>query len=209
MRCPFCHNSALVTRADEQKLYSNEEVLAFLKKRQGILDGVAITGGEPTLAHGLAEFLEQVRVLGYKIKLDTNGTRPEVLKNIVSRGLVDYVAMDIKNCPERYCETAGMDEKLLASVEKSAAYLLSGAVDYELRTTVMDELHDEAGTEQMGQWLRKLCPDHKIKRFFLQPYVDRESVLVGGFSAPSNEKLEKMAKILASFSDSVSIRAMD
>ena len=207
-RCPFCHNSDLLGGKGPEPI-PVETLLAFLEKRVGLLDGVCITGGEPTLQSQLPALLKQIKALGYSIKLDTNGSRPDVLQTLVEENLVDYVAMDIKNCPERYCETAGMDEKLLASVEKSAAYLLSGAVDYELRTTVMDELHDEAGTEQMGQWLRKLCPDHKIKRFFLQPYVDRESVLVGGFSAPSNEKLEKMAKILASFSDSVSIRAMD
>ncbi len=97
MRCPFCHNASLVVRAEEQRMYSNEEIMYFLKKRQGILDGVAITGGEPTLMPGLPEFMADVRELGYKIKLDTNGTRPEVLRRIISEGLVDYVAMDIKN----------------------------------------------------------------------------------------------------------------
>jgi len=130
MRCPFCHNSALVTRADEQKLYTNEEILAFLKKRQGILDGGASTGGEPTLAHGLAEFLEQVRELGYKIKLDTNGTRPDVLGDIVSRGLVDYVAMDIKNSREKYGVTVGFNDRYdLSPIDESIEFLMVGSVD--------------------------------------------------------------------------------
>ena len=154
MRCPFCHNSALVTRANEQKLYSNDEILGFLKKRQGILDGVAITGGEPTLAVGLAEFLERVRALGYKIKLDTNGTRPDVLRDLVFRGLVDYVAMDIKNSREKYGMTVGFDERYdLSPIEESMAFLVNGDVDFEFRTTVSKTTHTENDVIELAKWI--------------------------------------------------------
>ena len=207
-RCPFCHNSDLIG-GDGPELLPEEDLLAFLKKRVGLLDGVCFTGGEPTLQRELPRLLKQIKALGYPVKLDTNGSRPEVLKALVAEGLVDYVAMDIKNSPDRYAQTAGMNPKLLAAVEESAAFLLSGAVDYELRTTVMDELHDEASFQEMGDWLQSLQPDHKIRRFFLQPYTDRDSVLQRGFTAPCNEKLEKLAIIMAPFSESVSIRAME
>lgn len=207
-RCPFCHNSDLIGGNGPDSI-SEETLLAFLKKRVGLLDGVCFTGGEPTLQKELPRLFRQIKDLGYPIKLDTNGSRPEVLKALVAEGLVDYVAMDIKNSPARYEQTAGMNPKLMAAVEESAAFLLTGAVDYELRTTVMDELHDEEAFREMGNWLQSLQPDHKIRRFFLQPYTDRESVLVGGFTAPCNEKLEKLAKIMAPFAESVSIRAMD
>ncbi len=207
-RCPFCHNSDLLGGNGPEPI-PVEALLAFLKKRVGLLDGVCITGGEPTLQRQLPELLRQIKALGYAIKLDTNGSRPAVLKALVEEGLVDYVAMDIKNSPALYPKTAGMDAKWMSAVEESVAYLLSGTVDYELRTTVMDELHDESAFREMGSWLQRVSPDHKIRRFFLQPYVDRESVLLGGFTAPSNEKLENLAKIMKPYADSVSIRAMD
>lgn len=207
-RCPFCHNSDLLGGNGPEPI-PVDQLLNFLKKRVGLLDGVCITGGEPTLQKELPALLREIKALCYSIKLDTNGSRPEVLKALVEEKLVDYVAMDIKNSPDRYEQTAGMHPKLLSAVEESAAFLLSGAVDYELRTTVMDQLHDEAAFQDMGSWLQGIASGHKIRRFFLQPYVDRESVLCGGFTAPSNEKLENLAKIMGPFSESVSIRAMD
>ena len=132
-RCPFCHNAGLVTHIDEGA-FSEEEVLAYLKKRKGVLDGVCVTGGEPLLQPGLPRFLERVKEEGYAVKLDTNGSFPARLKELVCGGLVDYVAMDIKNAPEKYAETAGAAVRL-EDIRESVSLLLSGAVDYEFRTT--------------------------------------------------------------------------
>lgn len=172
MRCPFCHNASLVVRANEQKTYSNEEILSFLKKRRGVLDGVAITGGEPTLMPGLADFMIQVRALGYKIKLDTNGTRPEVLKSIVRGGLVDYVAMDIKNCREKYGETVGFDASYdLSPIDESIAFLMEGNVDFEFRTTVSRTYHTEEDIIKIGKWI---SGDEK---YFLQQFKDSGDII--------------------------------
>ena len=172
MRCPFCHNASLVVRANEQKTYTNEEILSFLKKRQGVLDGVAITGGEPTLMPGLAEFMTQVRGLGYKIKLDTNGTRPEVLKSIVRDGLVDYVAMDIKNCREKYGETVGFDASYdLSPIDESIAFLMEGNVDFEFRTTISKTYHTEEDIIKIGKWI---SGDEK---YFLQQFKDSGDII--------------------------------
>ena len=172
MRCPFCHNASLVVRANEQKTYSNEEILSFLKKRQGVLDGVAITGGEPTLMPGLAEFMMQVRELGYKIKLDTNGTRPEVLKSIVRDGLVDYVAMDIKNCREKYGETVGFDASYdLSPIDESIAFLMEGNVDFEFRTTISKTYHTEEDIIKIGKWISG------EEKYFLQQFKDSGDII--------------------------------
>ena len=207
-RCPFCHNSSLLGNAQEPGIPSRE-LLDFLQKRTGLLDGVCITGGEPTLQPELPQLLHSIRELGFAVKLDTNGSRPEVLKALVQQGLVDYVAMDIKNGPNHYTETAGMHPGLLAAVEESAAFLLSDAVDYELRTTVVDELHDAASIAQMGQWLSRLGQGKKIKRFFMQSYVDRDSVLMPGLHAAKREKMTALADILRPFCECVNIRGIE
>ena len=207
-RCPFCHNSDLLG-ADGPAPIPVETLLTFLKKRVGLLDGVCITGGEPTLQKDLPDLLRQIKAMGYLVKLDTNGNRPDVLKSLVSQGLVDYVAMDIKNCADRYGATAGVPGMSLTHLEESIRFLLSGAVDFEFRTTVMAQLHDPEGFTAIGNWLQTLAPERKAPRFFLQPYVDRESVLVGGFSAPSAENLQKMADSIAPFVEQVAIRGQD
>ena len=206
-RCPFCHNSGILDGSVQPAL-TQPELLAFLEKRRGILDGVCITGGEPTLQPGLKELLSPIKARGFNLKLDTNGSRPEVLKEMVLEGLVDYVAMDIKNCPSRYDETAGA-QGTAACVEESMRFLLTGAVDYEFRTTVVEEFHDAAAMEEMRQWLKNLAPDTKAKRIFIQPYMDRDSVLQQGLHTPSAEKLRIFAEILAPCAETITIRAMD
>ncbi len=206
LRCPFCHNSGLLDMAGED-LVEAEALLAFLEKRRGLLDGVCITGGEPTLQADLANLIRRIKALGYLVKLDTNGTRPEVLKHLVGEGLIDYVAMDIKNCPGRYAQTAGAAP--MKQIEQSIRFLLTGDLDYELRTTVVEELHDEQSILDMGQWMCRVAPGHRPKRFFLQSYVDRDSVLSSGLHAPSPEKLISFANILAPLTEIVSIRGMD
>lgn len=207
-RCPFCHNSDLLGGSGPEGM-TGEAFLAFLEKRRGILDGVCITGGEPTLQPELEQLLRDIKALGYPVKLDTNGSRPEVLKHLVAEGLVDYVAMDIKNCPARYAETAGMNPALFAPLEESVRYLLSGAVDYEFRTTVAAQLHDADDFTAIGQWLTALDPQNQAKRFFLQCYMDRDTVLTTGLSAPSREDMELFAHNLRPYVRQVEIRGMD
>ena len=207
-RCPFCHNSDLLGK-DALQTIPVEELMAFLRKRVGLLDAVCVTGGEPTLQPGLEDLLADIKALGYLVKLDTNGNRPQVLKALVEKGLVDYVAMDIKNSPSRYGQTAGVPGMTLTQLEESIRYLLAGNVDYEFRTTVADELHDKTAFEEIGKWLSRLDPAHKAERFFIQPYVDRDSVLVAGLHTPSKEKLLEMADVLTPYAKLVKIRAMD
>ena len=207
-RCPFCHNSDLLGQEGPEPI-PEETLLAFLKKRVGLLDAVCITGGEPTLQTDLPELLKAIKDLGYLVKLDTNGTKPEVIKALVEAGLVDYVAMDIKNCPDRYGETAGVPKMTLAKIEESIRYLLGGKVDFEFRTTVADELHGVEEMEAIGIWLESLGDGRSCPKFFLQPYVDRESVLASGLHSPTAEKLHKMADAIKPFVQAVSIRALD
>ena len=149
-RCPFCHNFELVD-GSSQALMEEDELFAFLKKRTGLLDGVAITGGEPCLRPDLPELLAKIKDLGYVVKLDTNGTHPALLRTIIDEGLVDYVAMDVKNSPEKYAATVGLERVDLAPVRESVELLKSGRVDYEFRTTVVDELHDVSDFEAVYQ----------------------------------------------------------
>lgn len=182
-RCPFCHNASLVLRPDQQPLIPEEEVFAFLEKRRGLLDGVAVTGGEPTLQPDLPDFLRRVKDLGFAVKLDTNGGRPQVLKALLAAELVDYVAMDIKSSPEGYARAAGIPGLDLAPIQESAALLLSGTVPYEFRTTLVKPLHTEADMRAIGHWLQG------AQRYFLQSYVDSGDVLAPGMSAFSREEL--------------------
>ena len=207
-RCPFCHNSDLLPGGGEEFM-TQEALMAFLKKRVGLLDAVCVSGGEPTLYSGLAGLLRQIKALGYLVKLDTNGSRPAVLKALVAENLIDYVAMDVKNCPARYGQTVGVERIDLTPMEESLSFLLSGTVDYELRTTVVEEFHDETAIREMGQWLCSLVPGTKPKRLFLQPFRDRESVLFSGLHTPNGEKMELFADILKGYVEFVDIRGMD
>lgn len=203
-RCPFCHNGQLLENAPA--VMEPEELLAFLKGRRGILDGVCITGGEPTLSPELPALLRQIREMGYLIKLDTNGYRPEALKALAGEGLVDYVAMDVKNAPGHYGETVGVPGIHLERIEESIRFLMNDAVDYELRTTVAEPLHDAAAMEDMASWLLALGGGHKIQRLYIQPFVDRDTVLMGGLAAPNDEMLAKFAEILKVCSEKVELR---
>lgn len=207
-RCPFCHNSGLLEGQPEQAL-SAQELLTFLGKRKGLLDAVCITGGEPTLQSDLPQLLEAIKAMGYLVKLDTNGSNPNMLQTLLEQRLLDYVAMDVKNCPHRYGETVGIPGKLLEKEAQSLRLLLGGAVDYELRTTCVEEFHDEESIKAMGAWLEGLVPGVKPKRLYLQCFVDRDSVLQPGLHAPSREKMEKMRKALEPHSLSVSLRGLD
>lgn len=197
-RCPFCHNPSLVLGTEA---ITEESVLAFLKQRQGLLDGVAITGGEPLLSAGLEDLLRQIRSLGYKIKLDTNGSFPGKLEQLIADGLVDYVAMDIKNAPEKYDQTAGT-AGFLPAVRESASLLIDGKIPYEFRTTVVDELHEPEDFHAIGQWLSG------AQQYFLQCFTDSGEILQPGLHAPSKEKLEKCLAIAGQYIPNTHIRGI-
>lgn len=201
-RCPFCHNSELLGN-DAPPAYTEEEVLRFLSRRAGILEGVAITGGEPTLQPDLRDFILRVRDLGFLIKLDTNGTRPDVLKSLCHDGLVDYVAMDIKTCKERYPAVAGIPSVNMALIEESVDFLKGGSVPYEFRTTVVKELHTADDFEKIGPWIEG-CPN-----YYLQNFIDSENVLEQGFSSCSKEELLSYLKIVTPWVGQASLRGVD
>ena len=187
LRCPFCHNAGLVIPEQFGERLDTEAVFAFLEKRRGVLDGVAVTGGEPLMHPGAADFFRRVREMGYRIKLDTNGFFPERLKALVEEGLVDYVAMDIKNGPDRYAQTVGLPAVNMAAVKESKNFLLSGAVDYELRTTVVRGLHTEERLLEAARWIRG------TKAWYLQQFRDSGAILSGGgLSAFSEEEMRRL-----------------
>ncbi|MBQ3503523.1 MAG: anaerobic ribonucleoside-triphosphate reductase activating protein [Oscillospiraceae bacterium] len=204
-RCPFCHNSDLLPPEGETAI-SVEELLSFLKKRRGMLDGVCITGGEPTVQKDLPQLLRAIKALGYSVKLDTNGTNPAMLKALVQEGLVDYVAMDIKNSPAKYPRTSGVPGLNLQKVEESMTFLLAGGLDYEFRTTVVRELHEAEDFREIADWIRFLGSGRRAKRFFLQRYVDRDSVLCPGYSAPEDAETASFLEAIAPAAEYARIR---
>ena len=204
-RCPFCHNAELL-EGNPEPLMTVDELLGFLKKRMGLLDGVCVSGGEPTLTPGLRDLLAAIKELGFAVKLDTNGSRPKVLKDLVAEGLVDYVAMDIKNGPSRYAQTCGVSKVDLAAVEESAVFLMSGAVASEFRTTVVTPFHDEASIAEMGRWLYELGGNKPVKKLFLQPFVDRDTVVFSGLSAPESTQMAAFTELLSPFVLDVTVR---
>ena len=204
-RCPFCHNSELFM-GKPQKLMEDEEFFTFLKSRKGLLDGVCVSGGEPPLCKNLPEFMTKIKEMGFLTKLDTNGYRPEVLKALAEANLIDYVAMDVKNSPAMYAKTVGLQTMELARIEESLRFLIEGNVDYELRTTLVSQLHTEKSIQDMGQWLGSLVPGKQPKRLFLQSFVDRDTVLFGNLSAPETEATHRFARILEPFVETISTR---
>lgn len=196
--CPFCHNSSIL-RTGLAPLLNESEVLDYLKKRKGLLDAVCISGGEPTLQKNLPSFIETLKNMGYKIKLDSNGSAPNVLKTLIESGLIDYVAMDIKNSKENYPVTVGKNLDM-TSIEKSVELLLSGKVDYEFRTTLVRELHDDADMRDIGEWLKG------AKRYYMQKFKDSEDCLKRGFHPIDEEKALEYKRLLESLISIVELR---
>ncbi len=202
-RCPFCQNSSLVLHPAEEPVIPEEEVLSFLKKRRGILEGVCISGGEPTLASDLEDFIRKIRALGYPTKLDTNGTNPALLKHLAENDLIQMTAVDIKACPDNYPSLTGMMHPNLDAVRETVDFLLHGNLDYEFRTTVVKELHNENDFIQIGQWLKG------AKAYYLQAYKDSKEVLQPGFGSYSLKELEHFRDILLTTIPIVGIRGID
>ena len=201
-RCPFCHNFELVD-GSAPAVMDEEALFAFLKKRRGLLDGVAVTGGEPCLHKDLPKLLAGIRNLGYAVKLDTNGNHPDLLEEILQRDLADYVAMDIKNSPEKYARTIGLSRIDLGAVTRSIGLLMESGKDYEFRTTVVSQFHEAEDFAKIGEMIRG------AKAYYLQAFTDRDTVPFAGLSAPSREELEGFADIVRPFVRQVHLRGVD
>ena len=201
-RCPFCHNASLVTHIDNSVSFSEQEILDYLEKRQGILEGVCITGGEPLLQPDIAKFLKKIKALGYAVKLDTNGSFPEKLKDLIEEKLVDYVAMDIKNSKEKYAETIGVDGKFMENIEKSISYLLENKVDYEFRTTVVSQFHTPQDIVSIGEWIKG------ANKYFLQNFVDSGDLICNNLTAVDKSVLCNMQQKVAQIVCNTEIRGI-
>ena len=192
-RCPFCHNASLVVDPESVDNISEEQFFSYISKRKGILDGVCITGGEPLVSAGIEEFIRKIKSLGFLVKLDTNGTFPKKLERLLDEGLVDYVAMDVKNSKEKYALTAGVSS-YPEKIEDSIRIIIDKAPDYEFRTTVMKELHSTQDIVDIALWIKD------TKKYFLQSYVNSGDILSGEYTAYSEpemlEILEKAREIL-------------
>ena len=200
-RCPFCHNASLVTHIDTPPI-DEAEVFAYLEKRKGILEGLCLTGGEPLLYEGVEDFLRKVRSLGLAVKLDTNGSFPDRLRTLVEEGLVDYVAMDIKNSRARYAETVAVAGFDLAPIEQSVAYLLSDAVDYEFRTTVAEGLHTPQDIGEIGEWLRG------AKRYYLQNFVDSGDLISPEIRGVTPKTMTEYLEIVSPYVQNAALRGL-
>ena len=203
-RCPWCHNAGLVLPEEaSDRLLESGEVLSFLEKRKGVLDGVCVTGGEPLLHAELPDFLKRVKDLGYRVKLDTNGSFPERLEALVRDNLVDRVAMDIKNGPSRYAETVGLRNLDLSAVTSSKDFLLSDAVDYEFRTTVVRGLHTEESLLEAADWIQG------AKQWFLQQFKDSGNLIHGeGLSAFSEDEMRRLLETVQQTNPAAQLRGV-
>lgn len=202
LRCPFCHNPSLVlpSRAEPPAM-GEDALLAFLKKRRGLLEGVCITGGEPTLHRDLPQLIGKITALGYPVKLDTNGTNPKMLGQLLEAGLLCYVAMDIKNAPEAYANTCGGAD-VLESVEESVKILRNSGIPYEFRTTVVKPLHSEETMKALGQWLSG------TEAYFIQNFRDTGDLVGQGLSAFSEDELKQLLSAVLPYLPNAQVRGI-
>lgn len=184
-RCPFCQNASLVTHIDEDKI-DEEEIFEFLEERKGKLDAVCISGGEPCLQKDLVSFCQKIKSLGFLIKLDTNGSFPNVIKDLVSQNLIDYVAMDVKNSPEKYALTAGIKVEL-ENIKESIDFLKNSSISHEFRTTVVQELHNLFDLKAISKWVSP-------SKLYFQQFRDSEDVIKKGLHAYEKEEMFKMCQ---------------
>ena len=200
MRCPFCHNGAAVLGASKQDEIDFDEILAFLKTRTGLVDAVVFSGGEPTMLEDLKVKIKAVRDLGFLIKLDTNGTNPELLEELLDEGLLDYVAMDIKNCPNLYAETCGLKFINIDNSKKSISLIINKAPDYEFRTTLVKEFHERMDYDAFKDLIKG------AKRLFLQKFVDREGCIKKGLHEVDVVEASKLRDYLSGSIPEVNLR---
>ncbi len=202
MRCPFCQNSVLVLVPQKQPEIAEQDVLAFLRRRRGILEGVCITGGEPTLQNDLEDFIRRVREMEYLIKLDTNGYRPQILRHLLEEKLLDYVAMDIKASKERYGIACGLDGVELDRIEESVELLKTSSIPYEFRTTVVKGIHSPEEFTAIGRWLQG------SRAYYLQNFRDSGQVMQPGFAEFERTELEEMRERAAQYVPQTELRGL-
>lgn len=197
-RCPFCHNGDSVLGSNFSIPF--EDILSFLKSRVGLIDAVVVSGGEPTLMNDLEEKIEKIKELGFKIKLDTNGTNPEVLNKLLRKNLINYVAMDIKNSEDKYAETVGVNNPLMGKIKQSISIIMNSGIDYEFRTTLVAEYHTKESIEKMGELIKG------AKKLFLQKFVDREGVIKKGLHPVEEVWASSYKDILSNYVSKVELR---
>ncbi len=203
-KCPFCHNAPLVSGYENLPNITQEEVFSYLEKRKGIIDGVCITGGEPTLHSDLPLFMEKIKNLGYKVKLDTNGTNPELVKKVHENGLCDYFAMDIKNDKDSYAKIIGFDKFDTKNVEKTVEYFLTSNADYEFRTTLIKQFHSVDNITKIAEWIKG------AKKYFLQKFKSGDNCLnADGLEPVDNDTTKQYIEILRKNIPFVSARGYD
>ena len=200
--CPFCHNASIIYKPFSGQTIPENEILDFLKKRKGLLDGVCITGGEPLLQKDLEHFIHEIRSSGFSVKLDTNGNYPERLQQLISNNLVDYVAMDIKNAPDRYSQTIGIKNFDLAPINESVSILMSNQVPYEFRTTVVRELHTEENILALAQWIQG------AEKYYMQNFVNSDDVLSKGLHAYSEQEMYHFLDLVLPLLPSAELRGI-
>lgn len=197
-KCPFCHNAGLVY--SEEIEISQEEIFAYLNKRKGLIDAVCISGGEPTLYKDLPNLIKRVRDLGYKVKLDTNGTNPEMLQSLIDNRMLDYVAMDIKNSIKCYPQTSGCSSEMLKKVKASIEILKGNVVPYEFRTTLVKEFHDANSIKEMGELV------NGCEKLYLQKFVENENCIQKGLNEVDIKQAEEFIGILTKYVSNVKLR---
>lgn len=201
-RCPFCHNASLVLAPGDAPEITREALLEFLKTRCGLLDGVCVTGGEPLMSDEAAELIRDIKALGFFVKLDTNGSFPERLAGLLREGALDYVAMDIKNSPEKYALTAGLEALDIEKIKKSAALIMASGVEYEFRTTLVRELHEMSDLITIGEWLRG------AEKYFLQHFEDSGDLIGDNLSGFTKSESEAFSRALTPYFGSVTTRGL-
>lgn len=199
-RCRFCHNASLVTHIDNEAKINEREIFEYLSQRKGILDGVCVTGGEPLLQNDLEKFLNEIKKEGFSVKIDTNGCYYDKLKSLIINGLVDYVAMDVKNSKEKYLYTVGLDAVDLNNIENSISLLLDGIVEYEFRTTVAQTLHTVEDIRMISEWISG------ARRYFLQNFVDSGDVICDKLVPVSADTIKRMQLVASKNVNYVAIR---
>ncbi len=203
-RCPFCHNGTLVTDFKQISTIDENEIISYLKKRQGIIEGLCITGGEPTLNPDLPNFIEKVKSTGIKVKLDSNGTNPDMIKSLVLNGLIDHIAIDIKNDKAHYAAIIGFDEFDTSKIEKTVSFLLEGKISYEFRTTLIDEFHDENNLIEIGKWI------FDAEKYFLQKFKSGDNCLSpDGLSDIPQDKAIRLLDAVKPYVKSAYLRGYD
>lgn len=200
-RCSYCHNYELVDSSIKPEMVE-EDFFSFLSKRQGLLDGVAITGGEPLMRPGIDDFITKIRDLGFLIKLDTNGYHPQALRRLIDGGLVDYVAMDIKNSRSKYPLTVGLPQMDVSRIEESVSILMNSSIDYEFRTTVVKEFHEEKDFELIGQWISG------AKAYYLQQFIPRDTVPDKSLTSPTSQEMELFLGAVKPYVEAAEVRGI-